>query len=324
MLPHRVRVHGFWIDESEVTNAEFARFVEATKHVTVAERPVDPAQYPDARPELLIPSSVVFQKAAGPVDMSNHFNWWTYVPGADWRHPRGPGSSIDGLDDHPVVQVAFEDAEAYAKWAGKELPTEAEWEFAARGGLDAAEFAWGSEFMPDGKPMANTWQGEFPWQNLVEDGYEWTAPVGMFPPNGYGLYDVAGNVWEWTTDWYQDHGRIAKACCTLDNPRGGDGYVCGNRAEQLRRGQTRRHLQTRTPPKRHRGRPYRSSWAGGNSRRENPFLRRRELCPPALKVERVESGTQKIRSRRKNPTKLDQRFRPDFLTSRFFALNTRV
>ncbi|WP_321790125.1 formylglycine-generating enzyme family protein, partial [Paraburkholderia sp. J94] len=132
----------------------------------------------------------------------------------------GPASSLDGLADHPVVHVSYEDAAAYARWAGKDLPTEAEWEFAARGGLDGAEFVWGDELMPQGKPMANTWQGEFPWQNLLEDGYEWTAPVGSFAPNGYGLYDMAGNVWEWTSDWYQDHGKIVKACCTLDNPRG--------------------------------------------------------------------------------------------------------
>ena len=209
----QVTVGAFWMDPRTVTNAEFARFVDETKHVTVAERPVDPAQYPGAKPELLIPSSVVFQKAAGPVDMSNHFNWWTYVPGADWRHPRGPESSIEGLADHPVVHVAFEDAEAYAKWAGKVLPTEAEWEFAARGGLDGASYVWGEEFMPGGKAMANTWQGSFPWQNLLMDGYEWTAPVGSFPPNGYGLYDMAGNVWEWTTDWY-DSKPPAKSCCT--------------------------------------------------------------------------------------------------------------
>ena len=207
-------VGAFLMDPRTVTNAEFARFADETKHVTVAERPVDPAQYPDAKPELLIPSSVVFEKAAGPVDMSNHYNWWTYVPGADWRHPRGPASSIDGLDDHPVVQVAFEDAEAYAKWAGKELPTEAEWEFAARGGLDGASYVWGEEFMPGGKSMANTWQGSFPWQNLLMDGFEWTAPVGSFPPNGYGLYDMAGNVWEWTTDWYESAAAPAKSCCT--------------------------------------------------------------------------------------------------------------
>ena len=208
-----VSVGGFLMDARTVTNAQFARFVDETKHVTVAERPVDPSLYPGAKPELLVPSSVVFQKTAGPVDMSNHYNWWTYVPGADWRHPRGPGTSIDGFDDHPVVQVAFEDAEAYAKWAGKALPTEAEWEFAARGGLAGASYVWGEEFMPGGKPMANTWQGSFPWQNLLMDGYEWTAPAGSFPPNGYGLYDMAGNVWEWTTDWYEDS-PPAKSCCT--------------------------------------------------------------------------------------------------------------
>jgi formylglycine-generating enzyme required for sulfatase activity len=165
---------------------------------------------------------VVFKKASRPIDLRNPYNWWTYVAGADWRHPRGPGSSIEELAGHPVVHVAFEDAEAYARWAKQDLPTEAEWECAARGGLDDAEFSWGDHYMPDGRPMANTWQGEFPWQNLVEDGYEWTAPVGSFPANGYGLFDMAGNVWEWTTDWYRDHGKITRPCCTVDNPRGGE------------------------------------------------------------------------------------------------------
>ncbi len=219
---HRVAVNSFWMDRHTVTNAEFKRFVDATGYVTLAERPANAADYPGAAPELLVPSSVVFQKAARPVDLNNPHNWWGYVPGADWRHPRGPGSSLQGLWKHPVVHVAFEDAEAFAKWVGKELPTEAEWEFAARGGLEDVEYAWGSEFMPEGRHMANTWQGEFPWQNLLGDGYEWSAPVASFPPNGYGLYDMAGNVWEWTTDWYQEHGKIQKACCTLDNPRGGD------------------------------------------------------------------------------------------------------
>jgi len=219
---HRVSVGPFRIDRHAVTNAQFARFVEATGYVTLAERPADPADYPGAKPEMLVPSSVMFRKAAQRVDLRNPFNWWTYVAGADWRHPQGPESSLDGLDLHPVVHVAFDDAQAYATWAGKALPTEAEWEFAARGGLDGAEFAWGGEMTPGGRPMANTWQGEFPWQNLCEDGFEGTAPVGAFPPNGYGLHEMCGNVWEWTTDWYQDHGRIAKACCTLDNPRGGD------------------------------------------------------------------------------------------------------
>jgi len=218
---HRVSVGGFWIDRYAVTNADFRRFVEATGHVTLAERPANAADYPGAKPELLVPSSVMFRKATQPVDLRDRSNWWTYVAGADWRHPRGPDSSLQGLWKHPVVHVAFEDAQAYAKWAGKELPTEAEWEFAARGGLDAAEFAWGDEFTPGGRHMANTWQGEFPWQNLLQDAYEWTAPVGSFPPNGYGLHEMAGNVWEWTTDWYQEHGKIEHACCTLDNPRGG-------------------------------------------------------------------------------------------------------
>ena len=218
---HRVTVNGFWMDAHAVTNAEFKQFVDVTGYVTFAEQPANPADYPGANPEMLAPSSVMFRKASGPVDLRNHYNWWVYVRGADWRHPRGPASNIRTLMDHPVVHVAFEDAEAYSKWVGKELPTEAEWEFAARGGLDGAEFAWGDEFMPGGKMMANTWQGAFPWQNRLEDGYEWTAPVGAFPPNGYGLYETTGNVWEWTPDWYQDHGKIEKTCCTVDNPRGG-------------------------------------------------------------------------------------------------------
>jgi sulfatase modifying factor 1 len=218
---HNVTVSGFWMDCHAVTNAAFKRFVKATGYVTLAERPANPENYPGAKPEMLVPSSVMFKKTSGPVDLRNHYNWWVYVPGADWRHPRGPASNIRTLMNHPVVHVAFEDAEAYAKWTGKELPTEAEWEFAARGGLEGAEFVWGDELTPGNKPMANYWQGEFSWQNLLDDGYEWTAPVDAFSPNGYGLHQMAGNVWEWTTDWYQDHGKIKKACCTIDNPRGG-------------------------------------------------------------------------------------------------------
>jgi sulfatase modifying factor 1 len=218
---HKARVGRFRIDAHAVTNAQFKRFVEATGHVTLAERPADPKDYPGAVPELLVPSSAVFQKPPGPVSLADPYQWWVYMAGANWRHPRGPGSSLQGLWSHPVVHVGFDDALAYAAWAGKTLPTEAEWEFAARGGLDGAQYCWGDEFNPGGRAMANTWQGEFPWQNLQEDGYEWTAPVGSFPPNGYGLYDMAGNVWEWTTDWFQSHGKIVKACCTLDNPRGG-------------------------------------------------------------------------------------------------------
>jgi len=219
---HKVTVGGFWMDIHAVTNREFQRFVAETGHVTLSEKPARAEDYPGAQPDMLEPSSVVFRKPSTPVDMRNAYNWWTYVKGANWRHPQGPGTSLEGLDDHPVVHVGFDDAEAYAKWAGKELPTEAEWEFAARGGVDGAEYVWGEEYMPGGKPMANTWQGPFPYQNSLADGYEWTSPVGTFPPNGYGLYDMAGNVWEWTTDWYQEHGRIEQSCCTLDNPRGGN------------------------------------------------------------------------------------------------------
>jgi formylglycine-generating enzyme required for sulfatase activity len=219
---HRVTVNGFWMDRHTITNAEFQRFVEATGYVTVAERPANPADYPGALPGMLEPASVVFRKTPGPVDLRNPHNWWIYVPGADWRHPDGPGTSLQGRWKHPVVHVAYEDVDAYAKWAGKELPTEAEWEFAARGGLEGAEYVWGDELTPGGKSMCNNWQGEFPWQNLLTDGHEGTAPVGSFPPNRYGLYDMAGNVWEWTTDWFKNHDQIRSPCCTLDNPRGGE------------------------------------------------------------------------------------------------------
>jgi formylglycine-generating enzyme len=219
---HKVSVDGFWIDQSTVTNRQFARFVANTGHVTVAEQAPDPADYPGAKPELLIPASTVFVAPTHRVDLGNPYNWWTYVPGADWRHPQGPGSSIKKRPDHPVVHVAWDDVDAYARWAGKQVPTEAEWEYAARGGLDGAEFAWGDEFTPGGTWMANTWQGEFPIQNLKQDGYVGTAPVGSFPPNGYGLMDMIGNVWEWTADWYQAHAETAHACCTSENPRGGD------------------------------------------------------------------------------------------------------
>jgi sulfatase modifying factor 1 len=219
---HPVTVDGFWMDRHTVTNAEFARFIHKTGYVTVAEQAPDPADYPGARPDMLVPASTVFRQPPHRVDLGNHYNWWTYVPGANWRHPQGPGSSVKKKPDHPVVHVAWEDVQAYARWAGKQLPTEAEWEFAARGGLDGATYAWGEELTPEGRWMANTWQGEFPTENTKQDGYEGTAPVGPFPPNGYGLVDMIGNVWEWTTDWYQAHGELAAACCTAANPRGGE------------------------------------------------------------------------------------------------------
>ncbi|MES0207018.1 formylglycine-generating enzyme family protein [Mesorhizobium sp. LNHC209A00] len=219
---HRVAVSGFWIDRFTVTNREFEQFVAATGYLTLAERPANLSDYPEAIPEQVAPSSAVFKRVTQPVDIRNPYNWWFYVRGANWRHPRGPASSIKKLRDHPVVHVALEDAKAYANWAGKELPSEAEWEFAARGGISGAEFVWGDEFMPGGNHMANTWQGNFPNSNLCEDGYEWTAPVGSFPANGYGLYDMAGNVWQWTTDWYQEHNRLDSPCCTIINPRGGE------------------------------------------------------------------------------------------------------
>jgi len=217
----RVEVDGFWMDDHPVTVAEFRRFTFATGYVTIAERPLDPAQYPGADPALLKPGALVFHKTKGPVDLRDYTQWWRYIPGAQWRRPRGPRSTTRGLGEHPVTQVAAEDAEAYAAWAGKELPTEAEWEFAARGGLDGAVFTWGDEFAPGDTMMANTWQGEFPWQNLKTDGWEGTSPVKSFPANSYGLYDMAGNVWEWTSDYFiaRRGDQVQHSCCTPRNPR---------------------------------------------------------------------------------------------------------
>jgi formylglycine-generating enzyme required for sulfatase activity len=221
---HRVAVEGFWIDRAPVTNAQFLRFVKATGHVTLAERPADPAAYPDARPELLQPASIVFVPPPGPIGTGNPYRWWQYIAGANWRHPEGPGSSIRQREQHPVVHVAHGDAAAYAAWAGKELPSEAEWERAAWGGREGAEFAWGDELHPQGRPLANTFQGEFPHHNSRLDGWERTSPVGSYAPNGYGLLDMIGNVWEWTDDWYAGHAalvaahRAAGGCCTLENP----------------------------------------------------------------------------------------------------------
>jgi formylglycine-generating enzyme required for sulfatase activity len=222
MPRHAVWVDGFWMDETEVTNAEFAQFVDATGYVTVAERPLNPADFPGAPAEALVPGAVVFAEPAGAVSLGDHLQWWSYVPGAHWRHPLGPASSIKGIENHPVVHVAWEDAQAYAKWAGKRLPTEAEWERAARGGLDDAPFVWGEEWMPDGKFMANTFQGHFPDRNTAEDGFAGAAPVKSFPANGLGLYDMAGNVWEWCSDWYRGDMYALRGEMTV-NPSGPDG-----------------------------------------------------------------------------------------------------
>ena len=217
---HRVSIDAFRIDTTPVTNRQFDEFVRATSYVTFAEIPPDPNDYPGALPHMLYAGSLVFSPPAHPVDLSNWSEWWTFLKGADWRHPYGPKSSIKGLEDHPVVHVAYTDALAYAHWVGKGLPTEAEWEFAARGGLDDAEFAWGDQFTPGGKHLANTWQGNFPHQNNCDDGFARTSPVTTFPPNGYGLYDMIGNVWEWTSDFYapKHEADAAKACCIPQNP----------------------------------------------------------------------------------------------------------
>jgi formylglycine-generating enzyme required for sulfatase activity len=223
---HRVAVDGFWMDIHPVTNDEFAAFVEATGHVTVAELPPDAADYPGADPSLLVPASAVFTPPKHRVDLRNAYEWWSLVPGSQWRHPRGPGTSIAGLGAHPVTHVAWPDVAAYAAWAAKTLPTEAEWEFAARGGGDDTEYAWGAELTPGGEHRANVWQGDFPLVNLAADGYEWTSPVGSFPPNGYEIVDMIGNVWEWTADWYSAHPVTAEdgpSCCGPPHPRANPG-----------------------------------------------------------------------------------------------------
>ncbi len=219
---HEVQVDGFWMDRTEVTNAQFAAFVKATGYVTIAERKPRPEDFPGAPPENLVAGSVVFTPPAGPVPLDSHYRWWSYVEGANWRHPTGPGSDLAGKDQHPVVHIAYADALAYCRWAGKRLPTEAEFEYAARGGLDRARYVWGEEFQPGGRFMANTFQGHFPDTNTAEDGYVTTAPVGSFLPNGYGLVDMAGNVWEWTSDWYQPDYYTALAATgkVARNPQG--------------------------------------------------------------------------------------------------------
>ena len=217
----RVRVEGFWIDETPVTNAQFAAFVAATGYVTVAEIAPDPKDYPGILPGMDRAGSLVFHKSPVPVGTDDPSKWWNFEFGADWRHPHGPDSSLDGLDDHPVTHVAWADAAAFAKWAGKDLPTEAEWEFAARGGLEGKEYAWGDELAPGGAMRANYWQGLFPFANTLQDGWERTSPVRAFSPNGYGLYDMIGNVWEWTADWWQENRKKTADCCVVANPRGG-------------------------------------------------------------------------------------------------------
>ena len=222
---HPVRVDAFRIDRHQVTNRQYAEFIGATDYVTIAERPLNPSDYPGAPVENLSPGSLVFTPTTGPVDLRHLSQWWTWTPGASWRHPEGPGSGIGDRLDHPVVHIAHEDATAYTEWAGAALPTEAQWEYAARGGLEGAIFTWGDEPRPDGRIMANTWDGpDFPWRSTGESGWLRTAPVGSFPANGYGLYDMAGNVWEWTSDWWtEQHPAPAEhTCCVPQNPRGGD------------------------------------------------------------------------------------------------------
>lgn len=217
--PRRIWVDGFWMDETEVTNDAFAEFVKATGYKTTAEQDPDPKEFPNVDPSKLKPFSMIFKQPGpkDPVDLNQHLGWWDLGYGASWKHPEGATSTIEGKGNLPVVQISYDDAVAYCKWAGKRLPTEAEWEFAARGGLDRKPFAWGDEFAPGGKQMANTWQGEFPRENEALDGYNFAAPVKSYPPNGYGLYDMTGNVWEWCNDWYQPDAYLKLAD---KNPKG--------------------------------------------------------------------------------------------------------
>jgi sulfatase modifying factor 1 len=224
----RVRVDPFWVDRHPVTNRDFASFVDATGYRTLAEKIPDPTQYPGLAPEDAYAGSLVFHRTPAPVPLHDHTQWWAFIRGADWLHPYGAESSIEGKTDHPVVHIAYEDAEAFARWAGKALPTEAEWEFAARGGLDDADYAWGEELEPGGVVLANYWRGLFPFASM-SDEYG-TSPVGAYPANGHGLFDMIGNVWEWTRDWYGASGKPNKSCCMVENPRGatkGDSFEPG-------------------------------------------------------------------------------------------------
>ena len=224
---HKVYMSGFWMDQTEITNAQFMAFVLATSYRTIAELPPRPEDYPTAPKENLVAGGIVFTPPDHPVALNNEFQWWSYVKGASWRHPEGPASGIEARMKHPVVQVAYADAEAFCKWSGKRLPTEAEFEFASRGGLDRKVYDWGDEFMLGGKRMAKTFQGHFPDNNTAEDGYKGTAPVASFPANGYGLFDMAGNVWEWVSDWYRPdyYATLAAAGEVAVNPQGpGDSF----------------------------------------------------------------------------------------------------
>ena len=219
---HRVYVDGFWMDKTELTNEEFDKFVKATGYVTIAERRPTKEEFPTAPPENLVAGSTVFTPTKSEVPLDDYYQWWRYVKGANWRHPEGPQSEIKGKEKFPVVQIAYEDAAAYAKWSGKRLPTEAEWEFAARGGLTGKLYSWGDDFHPNEKPMANTYQGKFPVKDTGVDGFAGLAPVASFSANGYGLYDVAGNAWEWVSDWYQAdyYQELAKGGGVTRNPKG--------------------------------------------------------------------------------------------------------
>jgi len=221
---HRVYVDGFWMDKTDVTNGQFDKFAKATSYVTVAERVPTKEEFPDAPPENLVAGSTVFTPTAGPVPLNDHYQWWRYEKGASWRHPEGPESDLKGKENYPVVHVACEDALAYAKWAGKRLPTEAEFEFAARGGLAGKLYAWGDDLRPAGKSMANTYQGQFPVNDTGQDGFAGIAPVAQFAPNGYGLYDMAGNVWQWCSDWYRPDyfEQLAALGGVARNPQGPD------------------------------------------------------------------------------------------------------